>query len=71
MSKLTDFLKQLGEDAALLEAYKKDPEGVMRQHGLSEDEIQAIMSGDKAKLKAFGGEEQYQSLVVIYNGNDA
>ncbi|AZQ11248.1 MULTISPECIES: hypothetical protein [Shewanella] len=71
MTTLNEFLKQLGEDAALLEAYKKDPEGVMRANGLSEDEIQAVMTGDKSKLRSLGGDEEYQTFVVVNHGNDA
>lgn len=68
MATLNEFLKKLGEDAALLEAYKKDPQGVMRANGLSEDEIKAVMSGDKSQLKSLGGEE-YQTIVVVNHGN--
>ncbi len=71
MTTLNEFLKQLGEDAALLEAYKKDPKGVMRANGLSEDEIQAVMTGDKSKLRSLGGDEEYQTFVVVNHGNDA
>ncbi|WP_372870513.1 hypothetical protein [Shewanella sp.] len=70
MATLNEFLKQLGEDAALLEAYKKDPEAVMRAHGLSEDEIQAILSGDKNELRLLCGDEEHQTFVIIHHGND-
>ena len=52
MSKLSDFFQQLGMDAALLEAYKADPEGVMQDNGLSDEEIAAVMSGDKEQIDA-------------------
>ncbi|QSX29034.1 hypothetical protein JYB88_12320 [Shewanella cyperi] len=70
MSKLTDFLKKLGEDATLLDAYKKDPEGVMRQHGLTDEEIAAIMAGDMQKLKGLTGDGNYQMFVIINHGNN-
>ena len=69
MSNLTDFFTQLGQDAKLMEAYKQDPEAVMRAHGLSDDEINAVMAGDMEKLKALSGEENYQSYLIIYQGN--
>ncbi|MBT1444883.1 hypothetical protein KJI95_10150 [Shewanella sp. JM162201] len=70
MATLNEFLKKLGEDAALLEAYKKDPQGVMRANGLRDDEIQAVMSGDKSQLKSLGGEEEFQTYIVVNHGND-
>lgn len=70
MATLNEFLKKLGEDAALLDAYKKDPQGVMRANGLSDDEIQAVMSGDKSQLKSLGGEEEFQTYIVVNHGND-
>ncbi|MCH1928771.1 hypothetical protein L9G16_01105 [Shewanella sp. A25] len=69
MSNLTDFFTQLGQDAKLMEAYKQDPEAVMRAHGLSDDEINAVMAGDMEKLKALSGEENYQSYLLISHGN--
>ena len=70
MSTLTDFMKQIGTDASLLEAYKNNPEAVMRAHGLSDDEINAVMSGDIEALKQLTGNEDYQAYVLIHHGND-
>lgn len=49
---LSSFLTKLSEDPQLQEAYTKDPEGTLRQAGLSEETIQALLSRDLAKIKA-------------------
>jgi hypothetical protein len=49
---LASFLQKLGEDRELQQAYTRDPEGTMRQAGLSDDVIQATMSRDLGKIKA-------------------
>jgi hypothetical protein len=70
MSALTDFMKKLGQDAKLLEAYKQDPRAVMRANGLSDEEIEAVMAGDEAKLKKLTGDESYQEIIHVTSGND-
>lgn len=69
MSALSDFFTQLGQDAQLMEDYKQDPEAVMRAHGLTDEEITAVMTGDMEKLKNLSGDESYQSYLVISHGN--
>ena len=69
MSALSDFFTQLGQDAQLMEAYQQDPEAVMRAHGLTDEEIAAVMSGDMGKLKSLSGQGDYQSYLVISHGN--
>jgi hypothetical protein len=49
---LSGFLQKLSEDKELQQAYTKDPEGTMRQAGLSDDVIQATMSRDLGNIKA-------------------
>ncbi|MCG9755861.1 hypothetical protein L1D40_11630 [Shewanella insulae] len=56
MSKLSDSFQKLGSDAALLEAYNADPEGVMKANGLTDEEIQVVLSGDKAQLDILSGD---------------
>ncbi|RYV02402.1 hypothetical protein SOPP22_10135 [Shewanella sp. OPT22] len=48
---LAEFLEKLGQDTELLAAYKKDPRGVMKKHGVADDEIEAIMTKDEKKLE--------------------
>ena len=72
MSKLNDFFEKLGSDAALMEAYKKDPEGVLKANGLNEEEIQAVMSSDMDKLKLLSGDmTNARSYLLITNPNDS
>ncbi|ABV86615.1 hypothetical protein [Shewanella pealeana] len=66
MSKFNKFFEKLGSDAKLLEEYKQDPQGVMQANGLSDDEIQAVISGDDNKLKSFSDGKNYSSLVLVY-----
>ncbi|MCK8043429.1 hypothetical protein MSG37_00890 [Shewanella sp. 1CM18E] len=66
MSKFNDFFEKLGSDARLLEEYKQDPQGVMQAHGLSEDEIKAVISGDASKLKSLSKGQNYNSLVLVW-----
>lgn len=72
MSKLSDFFQELGSDAALLEAYKADPKGVMKANGLTDEEIQAVLSGDKAQLDSLSGDtSEVQSYLIITNPDDS
>lgn len=72
MSKLSDFFEKLGADAALMEAYKNDPEGVMKTSGLIEQEIEAVISGDIDKLKLLSGDmTNARSYLLITNPNDS
>ncbi|WP_108944077.1 hypothetical protein [Shewanella halifaxensis] len=66
MSKFNDFFEKLGSDAKLLEEYKQDPQGVMKANGLTDDEIQAVMSGDNDKLKSLSGDNQIKEFLVVF-----
>ncbi|MCL1089094.1 hypothetical protein L2744_05620 [Shewanella profunda] len=70
MSTLSDFFTQLGQDAQLMEEYQQNPEAVMRAHGLSDEEIDAVMSGDLDKLKSLSGDENYQTFLLVNHGNN-
>lgn len=41
----------------------------MRAHGLTDEEINAVMSGNMETLKTLSGDENYQSYLVISHGN--
>ena len=49
---LSSFLQKLGDDSGLQQAYASDPEGTMRQAGLSDDTIRTVLSRDLEKIKA-------------------
>ena len=60
MSDLLDLMRKLGSDAALAAEYEKDPEGVMLQAGLTEEERKAMLEKDYAAIKALTGLEDGQ-----------
>lgn len=70
MSALSDFFTQLGQDAQLMEAYQQDPESVMGAHGLTDEEISAVMTGDMTKLKVLSGDQNYQTFILVNHGNN-
>ena len=49
---LSSFLTKLSGDQKLQDAYTQDPEGTMREAGLSEDTIQTMLSRDLERIKA-------------------
>jgi hypothetical protein len=49
---LSSFLTKLSEDRELQDAYAQDPDGTMREAGLSDDSIQTLLSRDLGKIKA-------------------
>lgn len=67
MTTLLDFLNNLDQDAAALEAFKNDPQAAMAQAGLSSAEQQAVLSGDKSAVAKLAGvsEDQFPALVMI------
>jgi hypothetical protein len=48
---LASFLQKLSEDRELQDAYTKDPAGTLRQAGLSDDTIRAVLSRDLEQVK--------------------
>ena len=48
---LAGFLQKLSEDRELQEAYTRDPEGTLRQAGLSDETIRAVLSRDLEQVK--------------------
>ncbi|SIQ57433.1 hypothetical protein SAMN05421840_102189 [Shewanella morhuae] len=69
MFTLSDFFTQLGQDAQLMKDYKQNPEAVMFAHGLSTEEMAAVMAGDLKKLKSLSGDGDYQSFLLVNHGN--
>lgn len=67
MTTLLDFLNNLDQDAAALEAFKNDPQAAMTQAGLSSAEQQAVLSGDKSALAKLAGvnEDEFPALVLV------
>ncbi|MCW9029840.1 MAG: hypothetical protein OQJ80_12965 [Kangiella sp.] len=55
--KLEEFIIQLSEDSKLKQSYIENPMAVMQKIGLEEQEIKAIMSGDKRQVSAILGQD--------------
>lgn len=55
MSKLVDFLQNMGRDAALRDEFEKDPDGVMSRFELSDEEKEAVRNGDVETVKRLSG----------------
>ena len=70
MSALSDFFTLLGQDASLMEEYLQNPETVMRAHGLSDEEIDTVMSGDLENLKSLSGDGDYKTFLLVNHGNN-
>jgi hypothetical protein len=62
---LSSFLQKLSEDSELQQAYMKDPEGTMRQAGLSDDMIEATRSRDLGRIKAVLARELGPEATVV------
>ena len=67
---LASFLQRLGEDTQLQQAYASDPEGTMRQAGLSDETIQTVLSRDLERIKTALEKElpgvSYMCFMVIF-----
>lgn len=65
MSNLVDFLSKLGSDPALAEAFSKDPETVMTNANLSDEEKQLIRSGDSKAIAERTGISLTHMIIYI------
>ena len=45
------FLQKISEDSELQEAYTRDPEGTLRQAGVPDETIKAVLSRDLERIK--------------------
>ncbi len=70
MSNFNDFFEKLGSDSDLMDAYKKDPEGVMKANGLTDEEVKAVISGDDKKLKALSGDSSEVRGFILVNSHN-
>ena len=60
MSKLLEFMRRLGSDAALAADYSRDADAVMQRAGLSDEERKAMLESDYATIKRLTGLEDGQ-----------
>jgi hypothetical protein len=67
---LSSFLQKLSEDQELQQAYTSDPEGTLRQAGLSDETIQIVLSRDLERIKGVLEKELpglvYMMFMVIF-----
>jgi hypothetical protein len=67
---LSSFLQKLSDDPQLQQAYASDPEGTLRQSGLSDETIQIVQSRDLERIKAVLEKELpgvvYMLFMVIF-----
>ncbi len=52
---LKNFLKKMGADPQFREKFQQDAHGAMDEHGLSDEEKDLVLSGDKEKIKQESG----------------
>lgn len=55
MATLTDLLNDLGKNAELAASWEKDPEAVMEDYKLTDNEKQAMLAGDVEALRKASG----------------
>ncbi|MCK9538481.1 hypothetical protein [Dokdonella sp.] len=55
MSKLLEFMRELGRDAKLAAEYHEDADATMRRAGLSDAERKAMLDKDYAAIKRLTG----------------
>lgn len=72
MSKLLELMRRLGSDAALADAYHKDPKTVLERAGLSDEEQRAMLEKDYDAIKALTGlkDGQYATNSTVKTCDD-
>ncbi|HEV8631179.1 MAG TPA: hypothetical protein VGV61_12750 [Thermoanaerobaculia bacterium] len=65
MSQLKTFLLDASKDQQLLQQFRMDPQGVTRKAGLSDEEREALLSGDPTRIRKMLGDESNAIIVVF------
>jgi hypothetical protein len=63
---LASFLQRLGEDRELQEAYTRDPEGTLRQAGVPDETIRAVLSRDVEQVKGVLEKEAPEVVYMMF-----
>jgi hypothetical protein len=63
---LAGFLQRLSEDRELQEAYSRDPAGTLRQAGLSDETIRAVLSRDLEQVKGVLEKEAPGAVFMLF-----
>jgi len=64
-SPLVRFFLAAAEDDALLERYRKSPADTLRQHGVDEESIRVIVSGDMKAIRKLIKALRRPGIVVV------
>lgn len=64
--KAADFVTKLSQDPGKREAYKTDPEGLMDEHGLSEEDKAVLRTGDPDKIREYLGDEGPPGCCAVF-----
>ncbi|MEM9387631.1 MAG: hypothetical protein AAGA68_21435 [Pseudomonadota bacterium] len=59
------LVKNFGEDPQLRDRFKQDPEGVMQEHGLSDEHKDIVRKGDHDAIKVAAGEGSVHADFLI------
>ena len=68
MADLKSFLLSVSKDAKLRDEFRRDPKGVMKQHGLSDADQATLQSGDPEKIRAAVGADKSAFIVIFVYG---
>lgn len=65
MSRLAELLKELGQKADVYKAYIDNPEAVMKDYDLNQDEVRAMLDKDLEAVKRMSGLENLKTNSTI------
>ncbi len=64
MASLLDFLNLLDKDTQLALAFKQDPQAVLQNHGLNEQQQHALLSGSNDQIATLIGISSHELPAV-------
>ena len=64
-SNLAKFIREMSEATSRLEEYNEDPERVMHEAGLSEEEVAMVLRGDEEEITAALGGDVFHAPPTI------
>ena len=68
--KFEEFVIKLSEDPKLNESYVKNPEAVMKDFGLEDNEIKAVMTGETKEIEKLTGTKAVCINIVMLMKDD-
>ena len=67
MSKTVDLIAKLSSDPGLLARYKSDPEAVMDEAGLSDEDKAVMRTNDPQKITAYMGDDAPPGCFTMFD----